>query len=568
MLALAVAACAPVQPSRVVDGVSYPQMSTPYRGRWWHLYERGVSWAEGRCWTEAEADLRACLALRQEDDRRARTYGLHFVHCFPHRELGCVLIAQRRFDEAERELRLSLEQEPSAKAQALLERIAELRRGGAAGAGVPAPPARPGDARAAAADPVVAAPAASAPTVGLPPPGPVAPLAEVDAVVRSAAGGLVVSGRVPGDHATLHRADGADRQPVVIDGDGRFRAALPAGSRLVLDTGDGEHDLAGADHPAMIAPAAPAAPVCVLDGPADGDSRSGGRCLYGYRAAADAGLAELTISDTNGRQCFRVALSGQWALGIAEFSLEPGEHHLRFCVVDRRGNRTAEQRTLTMRALPVLPRGLRASAVVLPVLPAWPGAHRTGDDAALVAAIVADGRFVTIDREAKALNTAELLKVDAGYVDRATAAQVGRLLHSRYVVAGQIWRRRHDVECYLRLVHCDSGRVVAEADAYAEIAEGDAQERFFSQVAGRLRQAFPVVTARLGMHRDRVVLEAGSADGVRSTMRFHLFPGDAVPGSSPLETVTAEPIDEQRSRLIPLTIGRLVVEKRIEAVSE
>ncbi|MBM3225694.1 MAG: hypothetical protein FJZ47_18105, partial [Candidatus Tectomicrobia bacterium] len=53
--------------------------SDVWRGRWWNYYERGVSYAEGEFWDEAIRDLQEALKQRDSDQRRARTYGLHFV---------------------------------------------------------------------------------------------------------------------------------------------------------------------------------------------------------------------------------------------------------------------------------------------------------------------------------------------------------------------------------------------------------------------------------------------------------------------------------------------------------
>src|SRR6186713_3183039 len=82
---------------QIVDGHTYGVTSVPFRGRWWHYYERGVSWANGGLWAEAESDLRQCIFMRQTDSRRARIYGMHFVQCFAHRELGAVLIERGDF---------------------------------------------------------------------------------------------------------------------------------------------------------------------------------------------------------------------------------------------------------------------------------------------------------------------------------------------------------------------------------------------------------------------------------------------------------------------------------------
>ena len=107
----------------VKDGKQYGVTSSQiWRGRWWNHYERGLSYADGEFWDEAIADLQAALAQRQEDQRRARTYGLHFLDYFPHRELGIVYYRLARYLEAIHELETSLRSEETAKAKFYLNR--------------------------------------------------------------------------------------------------------------------------------------------------------------------------------------------------------------------------------------------------------------------------------------------------------------------------------------------------------------------------------------------------------------------------------------------------------------
>ena len=107
----------------VKDGKQYGvTLSQIWRGRWWNHYERGISYADGEFWDEAIADLQAALAQRQEDQRRARTYGLHFLDYFPHRELGIVYYRLARYLEAIHELETSLRSEETAKAKFYLNR--------------------------------------------------------------------------------------------------------------------------------------------------------------------------------------------------------------------------------------------------------------------------------------------------------------------------------------------------------------------------------------------------------------------------------------------------------------
>ncbi len=98
-----------------------------WRARWWNYYERGVSYAAGAFWDDAIADLRAAIKQRDKDQRRARTYGLHFLDYFPHRELGVVYYRLRRYPEAIRELETSLSSVDNAKAKLYLNRARKAR---------------------------------------------------------------------------------------------------------------------------------------------------------------------------------------------------------------------------------------------------------------------------------------------------------------------------------------------------------------------------------------------------------------------------------------------------------
>lgn len=99
------------------DGKEYGVTRGLFRGKWWNYFERGVSFLEGKFLEEAEHDFKKALRKRKKDNRRARTYGLHFTEYFPHRELGIAYYYQGQFNKAEVELNLSLKQEESARAK-------------------------------------------------------------------------------------------------------------------------------------------------------------------------------------------------------------------------------------------------------------------------------------------------------------------------------------------------------------------------------------------------------------------------------------------------------------------
>lgn len=107
----------------VKDGQRYGVTSGQiWRGRWWNYYERGSSYAAGGFWEEAIGDLQAAIKQRHDDQRRARTYGLHFLDYFPHRDLGIVYYQQGRYADAVQELDTSLRQVDTAKAKFYLNK--------------------------------------------------------------------------------------------------------------------------------------------------------------------------------------------------------------------------------------------------------------------------------------------------------------------------------------------------------------------------------------------------------------------------------------------------------------
>jgi tetratricopeptide (TPR) repeat protein len=105
------------------DGVEYGKVKGSFRSRWWNYYERGLSFMEGEFYREAIADFDQAIKQRAADQRMARTYGMHFVDYFPHREKGLVYYLMGKYDAAKMEMDLSLKQQPSAKARYYLDRI-------------------------------------------------------------------------------------------------------------------------------------------------------------------------------------------------------------------------------------------------------------------------------------------------------------------------------------------------------------------------------------------------------------------------------------------------------------
>ncbi len=120
----------PLRMSQTKNGEVYGITSGLFRHRWWHYYERALSFADGGFWKDSELDLRSAIQMRSEDQRRARTYGMHFTDYFPHRELGVALYylwkepgkPDKLIEKAIEELEKSYKMAKSAKAEFYLDR--------------------------------------------------------------------------------------------------------------------------------------------------------------------------------------------------------------------------------------------------------------------------------------------------------------------------------------------------------------------------------------------------------------------------------------------------------------
>lgn len=111
---------------KVKDGKNYGDVNI-HRGQWWNLYERGLSYSDGEFWEDAVKDLNGAIRQRGKDGRRSRTYGMHFIDYFPHREKGIALHSTGDYEAAIQELETSLSQEPSAKARYFLDQARTLK---------------------------------------------------------------------------------------------------------------------------------------------------------------------------------------------------------------------------------------------------------------------------------------------------------------------------------------------------------------------------------------------------------------------------------------------------------
>ncbi|MCF6156251.1 MAG: hypothetical protein E3K36_13640 [Candidatus Brocadia sp.] len=96
-----------------------------HRGKWWNYYVRGRWFAGSGYYDEAVQDFKKSISLRSRDQRSARSYGLHFWEYFAHRELGIVYYTQGKYEDAKKELAISLSTADSARATFYLNKCNE-----------------------------------------------------------------------------------------------------------------------------------------------------------------------------------------------------------------------------------------------------------------------------------------------------------------------------------------------------------------------------------------------------------------------------------------------------------
>ena len=131
-------ACAVEQVERIQIGdTQYGVVSGTFGGKWFDYYERGASYIEGAlvamdAGDEATmkkavrlgmADLQLALKGRDEDQRRARTYGMHTIDYFPNREMGIGHYISGELEQAKSKLEKSLSTVESSKAQFFMDRV-------------------------------------------------------------------------------------------------------------------------------------------------------------------------------------------------------------------------------------------------------------------------------------------------------------------------------------------------------------------------------------------------------------------------------------------------------------
>ncbi len=104
------------------NGKLYGKTEGLFKARWDDYYVRGVSYNDGGYWEDAAADFIRAIQKRSADQRRARTYGMHFIDYFPNRELGIAYYNMTKYQEAIKALEASLASDETARAKFYLDK--------------------------------------------------------------------------------------------------------------------------------------------------------------------------------------------------------------------------------------------------------------------------------------------------------------------------------------------------------------------------------------------------------------------------------------------------------------
>jgi len=116
-------------------------------GEWYKLYEDGIEAMEDGDYKGASDLFIEAIQANPDDDENVRTYGMHSIEYYPHRELGICLYHLGDKTGAQQELQISMKMEPSDRAKQYLSQL---------GAGLP--PAKKTEPEKNVADGVVAVP--------------------------------------------------------------------------------------------------------------------------------------------------------------------------------------------------------------------------------------------------------------------------------------------------------------------------------------------------------------------------------------------------------------------------
>jgi hypothetical protein len=109
-------------PTCYKDNTPYCTLNGAFRGKWYNYYKVGLSCMEGYCYDKAIESFQHAINKRNADQYLARSYGMHFIDYFPHRESGIAYYYLGAFEKSVEELERSISQARSEKAYFYLDK--------------------------------------------------------------------------------------------------------------------------------------------------------------------------------------------------------------------------------------------------------------------------------------------------------------------------------------------------------------------------------------------------------------------------------------------------------------
>ncbi len=93
--------------------------------KFYNYYDNGLEFMEKGDWLRAIEEFKSAASLEFEDKKKKRTYGTRFIKYFPHREMGIAYYNLGEFENAKKELELSLAYKKSKLAEEYLQKLGE-----------------------------------------------------------------------------------------------------------------------------------------------------------------------------------------------------------------------------------------------------------------------------------------------------------------------------------------------------------------------------------------------------------------------------------------------------------
>ena len=91
--------------------------------KFYNYYDNGLEFMGKGDWLRAIEEFKSAASLEFEDKKKKRTYGTRFIKYFPHREIGIAYYNLGEFENAKKELELSLAYKKSKRAEEYLQEL-------------------------------------------------------------------------------------------------------------------------------------------------------------------------------------------------------------------------------------------------------------------------------------------------------------------------------------------------------------------------------------------------------------------------------------------------------------